>query len=54
MGILPEDLRRIPNVVLAVTGTGRVAAILAILRGRHCYSFLTDRTTAKALLDAVD
>ena len=54
IGILPEALRRIPNVVLAVTGADRVAAILAILRGKYCNSILTDRATAKALLDVVD
>ncbi len=54
IGIWPEDLRRIPNVVLAVTGTDRIAAILAVLRGRYCNSLLTDRATAEALLAVAD
>ena len=50
IGISPESLREIPNVILAVTGANRVRAIRAVLRGRYCNTLLTDRTTAEALL----
>ncbi|MDE0532705.1 MAG: hypothetical protein OXI01_14840 [Albidovulum sp.] len=54
IGIWPDEMRRIPNVVLAVTGIERIAAILAVLRGRYCNSLLTDRATAEALLAVAD
>lgn len=50
VGICPEALRDIPNVILTVTGINRVRAIRAVLRGRNCNTLLTDRTTAEALL----
>lgn len=52
IGISPEAMRDIPNVILAVTGTNRVGAIRAVLRGRYCNSLLTDRVTAEALIAA--
>ena len=50
VGICPEALRDIPNVILAVTGINRIRAIRAVLRGQYCNTLLTDRTTAEALL----
>lgn len=52
IGISPEDMRGIPNVILAVTGVNRVRAIRAVLRGRYCNALLTNRATAEALLAA--
>ena len=50
VGICPETLRDIPNVILTVTGINRIRAIRAVLRGQYCNTLLTDRTTAEALL----
>ena len=50
IGISPEALRDIPNVILTVTGAKRARAIRAVLRGQYCNTLLTDRTTAEALL----
>ena len=51
IGIGLPDLVRIPNVILAAGGTYKVPVIRALLGLGHVNTFVTDETTARALLD---
>jgi DNA-binding transcriptional regulator LsrR (DeoR family) len=50
IGIGLPDLERIPNVILAAGGTYKVPVIRALLGLGHVNTFVTDETTARALL----
>ncbi len=49
-----ERLRKIPLVVGVAWGQGKVAALVAALRGGYLSALVTDRATAVALLESVD
>jgi DNA-binding transcriptional regulator LsrR (DeoR family) len=51
IGIGLDDLRRIPNVILAAGGAHKVAVNRAILRRGVVDTFVTDEASARALLD---
>ncbi len=51
IGIGLPDLERIPNVILAAGGTYKVPVIRGLLGLGHVNTFVTDETTARALLD---
>lgn len=51
IGIGLPDLARIPNVILAAGGTYKVPVIRALLGLGHVNTFVTDETTARALID---
>lgn len=54
IGITLDDLRQVPNVILAAGGQHKVAIILAALRRGFVDTLVTDAATATALLAAAD
>lgn len=50
IGLSAQDLRKIPKVVAAAGGDEKVAAIVAVLKGRWIDSLITDVRTAEQLL----
>ncbi|MCU6709577.1 sugar-binding transcriptional regulator [Paenibacillus sp. J5C_2022] len=51
IGLDVEDLRSIPNVVAIASGKDKVEAIACALRGRWMNVLITDKATAKSVLD---
>lgn len=54
VGLTLDDLRAIPNVVLAAGGAHKVPVILAALRAGFVDTLVTDEATAQAVRDAAD
>jgi lsr operon transcriptional repressor len=50
VAVLPEDLRKIPNVAAAAAGPKKVDSILGLLRGHLANILVTDEPTARELL----
>lgn len=50
VGISPEDLRAIPNVIVAAQGSKKAPALLASLKGAYINTLVTDAETAKLVL----
>lgn len=54
VGLTLDDLRAIPNVILAAGGAHKVPVILAALRAGFVDTLVTDEATAQAVLDTAD
>jgi deoxyribonucleoside regulator len=50
LGIEPETLANIANVIVAATGTNKTKPLLAALRGGYVNTLLTDKSTAESIL----
>ncbi len=50
VGLTPEDLLMLPQVIVAAHGNEKAPAILASLKGRFISSLITDATTANLVL----
>jgi DNA-binding transcriptional regulator LsrR (DeoR family) len=51
IGLSADEIGRIPNVIALASGTDKVPAIAAALRGRYAGVLVTDLDTAKQVLD---
>lgn len=51
VGLTPEDLLMLPQVIVAAHGSEKVPAILASLKGRFISSLITDAITANLVLE---
>jgi len=51
IGLTIDDIRAIPNVIAVATGSDKIEAIVAALRGKFMDVLVTDMETAKGLLE---